>query len=312
MLFQSMTCRPCSSSESAPSISRPTTINAGAVATPGIASTNDTNGIISRNSRPVTTTTRPERPPAATPAVDSTYAVADDELTRPPPTAPSESIRSGFSASGSSPFSSRYPAWEPTPMSVPIVSKKSVSIRLITTRIAVRMPSSVKYPNETSPISEKSGPLNGSSGILATSPGTMKATTVDAMMPQKIAALTFIAIRTIVTTNPTTATKIGHVLRCDMSIRPNGSPSGVPKNVISPAFLRPRKRMNAPIPTLMAFFRTIGTISSTYLRTPVTTSKVMIRPSVTTTPIASGNVNPMLPSSVQATTALMPNPGAIA
>ena len=123
------------------------------------------------------------------------------------------------------------------------------------------------------------------------------------------------ASSTTVTSSPTITTKIAHVLSGDSSSRPVVVPTGpsVPEmKVINPALVRPMNRMKKPIPTLIACFSGIGTTSITYLRTPVITSSVIRMPSATTTPIASGKESPMLPTSVNATIALMPSPGAIA
>src|SRR5665811_867234 len=65
-------------------ISTPTTINAGAVADAGMAFTSATKGNASRNRTPVVTETSPDLPPTPTPADDSMYTVADEELATPP------------------------------------------------------------------------------------------------------------------------------------------------------------------------------------------------------------------------------------
>ena len=78
-----------------------------------------------RKRKPQTTATQPVRPPTPTPEADSMYVVADEVEAAPPATAASESTSSGLRISGSSPCSFRYPAGLPTPISVPIVSKKS-------------------------------------------------------------------------------------------------------------------------------------------------------------------------------------------
>ena len=65
-----------------------------------------------------------------------------------------------------------------------------------------------------------------------------------------------------------------------------------------------------PIP--IASFRSIGIASMIISRRPVSTRTVIRRPSITITPIASGQVRPSCPTSVNATNALSPRPAASA
>ena len=67
-------------------IRKPTNISAGAVANDGIAVNIGANMIASKNIIPVTAAERPVRPPASTPADDSTYVVVVDV----PRTAPTD------------------------------------------------------------------------------------------------------------------------------------------------------------------------------------------------------------------------------
>ena len=57
-----------------------------------------------------------------------------------------------------------------------------------------------------------------------------------------------------------------------------------------PESTRPMIVMNRPMPTLMAVFSCAGTARNTAWRNPVSTSSRMIRPSMTTRPIASAQV----------------------
>jgi hypothetical protein len=63
-----------------------------------------------------------------------------------------------------------------------------------------------------------------------------------------------------------------------------------------------------PIPAVMASLSCMGTASNTSLRSPVTASSTMINPSMTTRPIASGQVSE--PTTVVARNELMPSPAA--
>ena len=57
-----------------------------------------------------------------------------------------------------------------------------------------------------------------------------------------------------------------------------------------PASASPTNVMNRPIPTLIATRRFSGTARKTASRKPVSTNKVITAPSMTTSPMASGQV----------------------
>jgi hypothetical protein len=76
--------------------------------------------------------------------------------------------------------------------------------------------------------------------------------------------------------------------------------------------MNPMKAMNRPIPTPIACFSASGMAFITASRNPVRTRTRMIRPSVTMTPIASGQVRPFPATSWKATTAFRPRPAAMA
>ena len=120
-------------------IRKPTKISAGAVANEGIAVNIGAKIIASRNVIPVTAAESPVRPPASTPADDSTYVVVVDV----PRTAPTDvaiaSARSAGLILGSFSFSSSIPAFVDTPISVPSVSKISTKRNAKSTTIKSRI-----------------------------------------------------------------------------------------------------------------------------------------------------------------------------
>jgi hypothetical protein len=72
------------------------------------------------------------------------------------------------------------------------------------------------------------------------------------------------------------------------------------------------KAMKRPMPIAIAFLSSRGMASMTFSRIPMSTSAVTSAPSRTTMPIASGKPSPSPATSVKATTAFNPRPGAIA
>ena len=115
--------------------------------------------------------------------------------------------------------------------------------------------------------------------------------------------------RTPVTSRVNTKTTVGTVLiePTPPAPSPTGG-DGLPVEPMKPASTNPMKRMNSPMPAVMASFSCIGTASNTILRNPVTASSTMISPSMTTRPIASGQVSE--PTTVVARKELMPRPAA--
>ncbi len=71
--------------------------------------------------------------------------------------------------------------------------------------------------------------------------------------------------------------------------RPTGG-EAAPVAVTKPALTKPMKAMNRPMPTVMAIFSCTGTASKIRRRRPVAASSTMMRPLMTTRPIASGQV----------------------
>src|SRR5688572_28438097 len=83
-----------SMSFSMPTIRNPTMTSAPAVACAGTTNASGPRNIAARYNAPVTTLASPVRAPAAIPAADSIYVVADDDDATPPATAASESTSS--------------------------------------------------------------------------------------------------------------------------------------------------------------------------------------------------------------------------
>ena len=79
---------------------------------------------------------------------------------------------------------------------------------------------------------------------------------------------------------------------------------------MKPASKKPISAMNSPMPTLMAVLSCVGTAWNTAVRNPVSTSSRMMRPSSTTSPIASAQVMP--DAMENATNAFSPSPVASA
>ena len=108
-----------------PSIMKlPTMIKIGAVIADRLemAEMNGEKNIVQRNSKATTTAVSPLLPPAATPAVDSTYAVEGLVPNAAPTVVASESPRNALRARGNWPFF-KSPACSETATIVPVVSK---------------------------------------------------------------------------------------------------------------------------------------------------------------------------------------------
>ena len=89
--------------------------------------------------------------------------------------------------------------------------------------------------------------------------------------------------------------------------RPRGG-DGWPVDATNPALTSPMNMMNRPMPAVMASFSGMGTASKIMRRRPVTAIATMMRPSMTTRPIASGQVR--TPTTELARNELMPSPAA--
>ncbi|CPU66284.1 Uncharacterised protein [Mycobacteroides abscessus] len=206
---------------------------------------------------------------------------------------------------------------------MPIESKKSASRSENTSRITVTVAMFWNEPRrENWPRRPKSGTCTTPSnvGALRLKPSGFEpsgafapmwsvfssttASTVAVRIATSSAPLTLRTHSTIVSTRPTTNTRIGHVPRL-----PSASSVPLPA-VTKPALTRPMSAMNRPMPTLMAVFSSSGTARKTASRNPVSTSTRMMRPSMTTRPIASAHVTPGSDAIEYATTALRPSPAA--
>ena len=77
---------------------------------------------------------------------------------------------------------------------------------------------------------------------------------------------------------------------------------------MKPASTKPMNRMNNPMPAVIAIFSCNGTASNTSRRNPDTDRATMIRPLITTRPMASGQVR--VPITEVARKELIPSPAA--
>ena len=117
--------------------------------------------------------------------------------------------------------------------------------------------------------------------------------------------MTRFATSAAVTANPIAKINNGHDRKFGAMVT-----TGVPLTT-TPAFTSPMNAMNRPMPIPIARFRSMGMAFKTASRNPVSTRRVMMIPSATTTPIASAHVRWAGPStSVKATKALRPSPAA--
>ncbi len=214
-----------------------------------------------------------------------------------------------------------FASW-PTPMIVPIASKKPDSSTVKTNRQPVSRPTSSKPPKRlTCPSREKSGVLTIFSGMLGTarphaasgiSAMTLitTATTVIATMLIRIAPLTPRVTRTNVNARPSTKTSTGQPVNWPPCPRPSGTvvcaASGL--RVTNPESTRPMKVMNRPMPIAMACRSPLGMASMTRSRSPEATRSISTKPARTTMPMASGQL--IWGASWRETTALMPRPAA--
>ena len=112
--------------------------------------------------------------------------------------------------------------------------------------------------------------------------------------------------------NATTNVRIRSVVRSAAICSGGTGGAGTSVRVTMPAFTKPIRAMNRPIPIPMARFRSSGIAFMIATRRPVRTRIEITTPSITITPIACGHVSPSAPTSVKATKAFSPRPAAIA
>ena len=116
------------------------------------------------------------------------------------------------------------------------------------------------------------------------------ASVVDAAIEIKRAPSTRRATRAAATSKPTANTRIRSEARSAASETIGDPPSGC---TTIPAFTKPMKAMNRPIPIAIARFRSSGIARNTASRKPVSTRTEIASPSITITPIASGHDIPI-------------------
>ncbi len=249
------------------------------------------------------------RPPSATPAALSMYVVLELMPAAPPAIAATLSTSRTRPIPGTEPSSFARPASAATPVTVPIVSKKSVSMIAKIVRSAVSRPRLNTLPRSNFPRVLKVllvGVMTKSVGTLAT-PVT-NASTVVARMLMIRAPRIFSTQRAIVRARPAQKTN------CAGSVGNTGATGGTPPcgETMAPPFTNPMNRMKRPMPTPIARLRASGTAFMIASRRPISTRTVTAMPSRTITPMAPGRVRPLPRTRVKATTALIPSPAASA
>ena len=134
---------------------------------------------------------------------------------------------------------------------------------------------------------------------------TATAAAVATTMPIRIAPLTFLTNKPIVRKSPSPKMMIGQPTRVPPSPRVTGTgPAEVRRT--KPASTRPMRAIKSPIPTEIAILSCGGTALKTAVLKPVSTSTVMIIPSITISPIASAHdIFEAIPT---ATNVLSPSP----
>ena len=282
-------------------IKNPTKINAGAVAALGIRANNGVKKRASKNKTAVTTEERPVRAPAATPDEDSTKDVTVDVPRQAPATVPIESASKAPLALGIFPSSSTSLACSVTPIRVPIVSNKSVNKNVKNTikNFPVKTFAHSNWNNKGA-----DGIETGfqPSGIVVTPKG--KPTIVVIIIPRRIEPGTLRTNKTIVIIKPMIATRAVDTLKFT-------NPIIVPvaEDVI-PAFVKPIKQINKPIPTATAFLNVAGIDLIIASRTPNTERRIKTRPSIKTAVKANCHEQPIPKHTVYVKNAFSPIPGA--
>ena len=213
---------------------------------------------------------------------------------------------------------------------VPMVSKKSASMSVKMSSTAATTPTLWKEPrSEKCPRVSRCGVSMTFSGMpgttrfqpvgLTLSPATigpilptastMIAMTVVATIAMRIAPLTFRTQRMTTRIRPSTKTKVGQpLMKPSVPSWTGTGPCAVRRT--KPASTKPMSAMKSPMPTEIATLSWVGTAWKTAVRKPVSTSTRMIRPSMTTKPMASAQV--ICEAIAKATKALSPRPVASA
>jgi hypothetical protein len=136
----------------------------------------------------------------------------------------------------------------------------------------------------------------------------MMAMTVLTRIPMSSAPLTRRAMSTPMMTSAMRKTTVGSVAMEPWSPSCTGG-EATPLGRTKPASTRPMNAMNRPMPTVMAVFSSAGTALKISTRRPVDARSTMMRPLMTTRPIASGHVT--CPTTLTARNELMPRPAAM-
>ena len=142
---------------------------------------------------------------------------------------------------------------------------------------------------------------------------TMTAKMVVVTMPMNRPPRTLRAARMPQVTRPTTKTTPDQLTMEPPTPKLTGTVVFMSSvlRVTKPESTTPTKAMNRPIPTVIADFRDAGMALKTASRKPETARITMMMPSMTTSPMASGQVSPSVETKVTATRVLMPRPAAI-
>ena len=209
-----------------------------------------------------------------------------------------------------------------------MVSKKSASISVKTTRIADSTPIRANPPNSekspTRPSFGRPATLSGQLGTVSAQPvglgvpsapnagpGSAIASTISAMavaarMPMRIAPRVLRATRIAVIARPSTNTSTGQPRRLPVAPSWTGTvPAPVRRTM--PASTRPISARNRPMPTAIAIRSCAGMARNTATRKPVSTSTVITMPSITMRPIASAQ--DIRVATATARNAFSPSPG---
>ena len=217
---------------------------------------------------------------------------------------------------------------------VPMASKKFASTSVNTSREAASTPTRENAPRRsTAPSRDRSGRPPTESGSVGTdrdqpfgfgSPFSTDAPDfVSASMTTAMMVLITMPMnsppRTLRTTSPPqisrprTKTRVGQVAIEPLIPRPTGTvvPAASGTRRTKPESTRPIMAMNRPIPTPIEAFKLAGIELKTASRKPVTARRTMMMPSMTTRPMASGQVSPSVATKVTATRVLMPRPAAM-
>ena len=213
-------------------------------------------------------------------------------------------IRADFSL-GKLPLASASPASLVSPVRVPTASKKLVNTRVKTSITPASTPMRPKAPKSNAPIRPRSGIetiWSGRAGTLRFQPpgflkpgpslkiaSAMTARMVVATMPMSSAPLTLRAMSTPMMSRPSTKMTVGMVLIDPPSPSCTGG-AATPLERTNPESTRPMNAMNRPMPTVIAVFSGAGTALKIISRRLVADSSTMIRPLMTTRPIASAQV----------------------